>query len=482
MLSRRGLLLGAGALVTSGLAAGQRGQWLAARASEAGAEVVETRLVAAERRQALPCFGGRALPLWTFSAERALPVLRLRKGALLRAELVNQLPRPGEHASIHWHGIRLPNAQDGVPFLTQEPVPPGKRFTYEFAPPDTGTFFFHTHCNTTEQLGRGLAGVLIVDGDQTEPYDEEHMVALRDWSITPVGAFGPFLTDEASRAGTFGTIRSANGHLEPAYPTAASADIRLRLINMDRTRIMQLGMEGADCAVIAIDGNAVAPFPLKAWFAGPATRLDLVFRSPPEGAAARLVDYFAAKPVTLARFDAQGPALRSASFDPAPLKPSAIPEPDLGRAERQVYSFSASARGGPVAAPIEVPPGTPDLLLDELCTTPRTFWAINKQAWPGRDHRRLPLPVATLAKGRSYIFELRNLTPHMHPIHIHGHTFKWLKSNKRDLPVHHADTVLLQPRERVEVAFVADNPGDWMFHCHIIEHQETGMMSYVRVA
>ena len=90
--------------------------------------------------------------------------------------------------------------------------------------------------------------------------------------------------------------------------------------------------------------------------------------------------------------------------------------------------------------------------------------------------------IATLTRGRSYVFELSNVTPHMHPIHIHGHTFKFLRSNKRDLPVHHADTILLQPKERVEVAFVADNPGDWMFHCHIIEHQETGMMSYLRVA
>jgi hypothetical protein len=96
--------------------------------------------------------------------------------------------------------------------------------------------------------------------------------------------------------------------------------------------------------------------------------------------------------------------------------------------------------------------------------------------------RALPAPLAMLRRGRSYVFELSNISKQFHPIHIHGHSFTVLSSNKAALPRHFADTVLLAPRERVEVAFVADNPGDWMFHCHLIEHQETGMMGYVRVA
>ena len=97
--------------------------------------------------------------------------------------------------------------------------------------------------------------------------------------------------------------------------------------------------------------------------------------------------------------------------------------------------------------------------------------------------RRAPSKAwyAVLRRGRSSIFELENATQHKHPIHIHGHSFTVIASNRRDLPVHHADTVLLGPRERVEAALVAGEPGDWMFHCHIIEHQESGMMGYVRV-
>ena len=80
------------------------------------------------------------------------------------------------------------------------------------------------------------------------------------------------------------------------------------------------------------------------------------------------------------------------------------------------------------------------------------------------------------------MFELFNGTPHPHPIHLHGHTFRVLRSSKEEIVPHLADTVLIAPKERVEIAFIADNPGDWMMHCHIIEHQETGMMGYVTVA
>ena len=88
-----------------------------------------------------------------------------------------------EHTSIHWHGVRVPNAMDGVPYVTQMPVLPREQFTYSFAPPDPGTFFFHPHCNTVAQLGRGLAGVLVVEGDETEPFDDDVVLVLKDWRV-----------------------------------------------------------------------------------------------------------------------------------------------------------------------------------------------------------------------------------------------------------------------------------------------------------
>ncbi|MEQ8699282.1 MAG: multicopper oxidase family protein [Bauldia litoralis] len=484
MLTRRHFLAGTACLASGAAVAGfgrgtAMGSPLPAPADPSAGSVVRLDLTAAERPTALPCFAGHRMPMWTFSDGAWPPVARLSLGDRLDVLLENSLPGETEHTSIHWHGIRLPNDQDGVPYLVQPPVEPGQRFRYSFVPPDTGTFFFHTHCNTAEQLGRGLVGVLIVDGDTTEPYAADETVLLCDWPVDlDNGTFRSFSTTRgASKAGTYGNLRSANGSTDTEIRFPASADCRLRLINSDRTRVMEIAIEDADAAVIAIDGIAVPPFALTSWLLAPAGRLDLVIRSPREGGVARLVDRRVDPVVALARLVGAGPAGSGEAFDPRPLRAGRIAEPDLASAERLTFSFAA---GKGTALPVTDDP-VERMLLGSLCLSTDAFWTINGVEWPGRDHAVIPPPLAVLRLGRSYVLTLENAGQIMHPIHIHGHSFKVLSSNKRDIPVHHADTVLLMPEETVEVAFVADNPGKWMFHCHVIEHQETGMMGYVEV-
>jgi FtsP/CotA-like multicopper oxidase with cupredoxin domain len=441
----------------------------------AGRRTVSLTLQAAERSTTLPCFGGAALPLWTF-AEGAWPVLiRLDRGDRLEVTLGNHL---SEHTSIHWHGIRLPNDQDGVPYLIQRPVGTGESFRYAFTPPDAGTFWFHTHCNTVEQLGRGLAGILIVNGDVTEPYDADLVLTLRDWRIEPgSNRFASFTTLRgAGRAGTYGPLRSVNGAVQPEFALPASGDCRLRVLNVDPTRVMRVGVEGAEAALIAIDGLAISPMPLGEWLLGPGMRADLLVRAPAAGVTARVVDTSADGYLTLATLKGAGPPRRPRPFDPAPLGAPLVARPDLATATRLAFRFQS------VEAGVEVVAEAPGDALGPICATPRTFWTINGRAWPDRDHATMPPPLAVLERGRSYVFSLRNDTAFVHPIHIHGHSVSWLSSSLRTAPAHHADTILLLPGEVVEVAFVADNPGDWMFHCHVIEHQEYGMMGYLRIA
>jgi len=482
-VTRRRFLAGAGAVALgAGLAGSGRGSAavpLPPPIEPGAGRTVPLALIAAERPGTLPCFGGHMLPMWTLSGETWLPVVRMQIGDRLEADFTNRLPRVGEHSSIHWHGIRLPNDQDGVPYLTQPPVEPGGSFRYAFTPPDTGTFFFHTHCNTVEQLGRGLMGILIVEGDTTEPYDADEVVMLRDWRIdVDEGAFSSFLTKRgASRAGTFGNVRSANGAPEAVIRLPASGDCRLRVINADPTRIMEIAIDGAVAAVIAIDGIAVPPFPLSAWLLAPAMRVDIVVRAPADGAVAHLVDRGADPPLPLVRLVGAGLSRPSGAFDPRPLRAGRIPEPDLAAAETLDFAFMAGAG----AAAVSPGDGLDALLLGSICVSSDDFWSINGAAWPGQDHSRIPAPLAILERGRTYRLRMKNASRIAHPIHIHGHSFKVLASDRQSLPVHHADTVLLLPEETVEAAFVADNPGDWMFHCHIIEHQETGMMAYLRV-
>jgi FtsP/CotA-like multicopper oxidase with cupredoxin domain len=483
-LTRRGFVLGmaslaGGAVRPTGLAAlGQA--TLPPPADPVVGKTVAVNLAAAERPTALPCFDGLSLPLWTFSDDDWLPTIRVNLGDALDVTFDNHLTRKNEYTSIHWHGIRLPNDQDGVPYLVQAPVQPGESYRYHFAPPDTGTFFFHTHCNTSEQLGRGLVGLLVVDGDTTRPYAADETVFLRDWRVDlEKGSFSDFTTTRgANRAGTYGTVRSANGASQAEISLPASADCRLRILNVDPTRIMEIAVDGAEAAVIAIDGIAVPPFPLRSWLLGPAMRLDLAVRAPAAGGAAFIVDRRPGEPLPLVRLAGTGATAPAKPFDPLPLRAGRIPEPRIDEAERLTFAFARPDAKATVAA--DDPLG--GLLLGSLCLSSNQFWTINGKSWPGRDHSRIPPPLARLERGRAYIFSLKNGSKLIHPIHIHGHSFKVLCSDQRSLPVHHADTVLLMPDETVEVAFVADNPGRWMFHCHIIEHQETGMMGYLEVA
>ena len=419
-------------------------------------------------------------PAWLYG-EAPFPVYRMRLGESLDATLTNRLK---EHTSIHWHGVRGPNAMDGVPYVTQLPVQPGESFAYRFTPPDSGTYFFHPHCDTAAQLGRGLAGVLIVE-DEGAPFDDDIVCVLKDWRVAKDGSFLPFVTTEgAGRSGTFGMLRTVNGLAAPDIIVPAGADIRLRILNVDSTRVSDIGVQGAQGAIIAIDGNPLPPFALDTWRLGPAMRMDIALRTPQAGGKIALTDYFAAEPVTLATLIAQGPSKRNATFAPAALRVPKRAEPDLANAERHELKLSASAAATDYAGPafLQLADGRRIDLLDSLCSTAQTLWAIDGKTWPQMGHEKLPPPLMDFARGTTVRIQFANTTRHVHPMHLHGHSFKVLSADRLKRPEHWADTVLVMPEERVEIAFVADNPGNWMIHCHIVEHQDTGMMGWFRVA
>lgn len=482
MVTRRDLMLGAAAFSASAgvgfLSAGPKVQAKDVIAEPIAHGVRSLALDLAERPTALPCFGGKTLPLWTFEAGPTFPIVRVKLGERLDTVFRNRLPRDGEVASIHWHGLRIPNTQDGVPYLTQKPIPPGGEGHYSFVPPDTGSFFFHTHCNSTEHFGRGLIGALIVEGDEIVAPDAEYVLMMKDWRIGPDGKFLPFSTDEgAAKGGTPGTVRSVNGATSPVITVPSSANVRIRFYNLDPMRISEIGFEDAEAAIIAIDGNGLPPMTFESWRLGTAMRVDILLRTAAPGKSVKLYDYFAAEPFVLAEFKSEGPPKRTDAFDPPPLKVMPFPKLDEANAQIIPFEFSATPTGQAIA---DIGAG-PGIELGPLCLAKRTFWAINKRAWPGQDHRDLGPPLAVLKSGQSYIFELDNTTQKSHPIHIHGHTFEVLSSSKRKLPRFRCDTVLLIPNERIQVGVVAGLPGKWMFHCHILEHQEAGMMGYIEV-
>jgi FtsP/CotA-like multicopper oxidase with cupredoxin domain len=454
-IARRAFLIGTGAAAAGGV--------LALHSAHSVAQ--EFTLVAQER--SLPMLGGSAgpTPVLTFGDAFPSPLLRVRQGEPMRVRLVNRLKEP---TTIHWHGIRLPNAMDGVPNLTQQPVEPGEEFVYAFTPPDAGTFWYHPHFDSLEQLARGLVGGLIVDEADAPAFDADVLLLIKDWNLENDGRFGPLTSPKAAgRAGTFGDIRTVNGSTDPIYQIPAGGLCRLRLLNADITRIYKIIIEGGSADVIALDGNPVdSPYPLELQELGPGMRADLALRAPAPGTTIRLVNTSTSKPWTMATLTTVADARVRPSADSPKLPANPVPEPDLAKAIPLPLAFSAGLGSGA-----------------SICGSGRPvqlFWSINKKAWP--EVGMLMEPLATLRRDQSYMLELANLTPHTHPIHLHGHFFKVLLSNKRDIRPNWADTVLLAPDERVKAAFVADNPGDWMVHCHIIEHQVTGMMGYLRIA
>jgi len=393
------------------------------------------------------------------------PVLRMTRGKPFSTRLLNALDEP---TTVHWHGLRIPNAMDGVPELTQPYVYPGDSFDYAFTPPDAGTFWYHPHCNTLTQMGHGLTGMIVVENPDDPVFDAEIVLNLRDWRLGAGGAFiAPFKPRDAARGGTYGTVRTANWQQEPEYDAPAGGLVRLRIAATDVTRIYSIALEGAAADVIALDANPVeTPFPLDILDVGPGQRVDLVLRMPDsEGATVALRNVRGNNPWTIATLRATGASLKRDLRDVTPLPANPIAEADLSIAERIPLDFTATAEHAPAPS---------------LCgTLGYTFWAINKVPWPGDT----PDPVAPLAElklGKSYVLQVANRTPHAHPIHLHGMSFRILSSNKRTILPPPTDTILLLPDEQAELGLVADNIGDWVLHCHIIEHQKTGMTGYFR--
>ena len=431
-------------------------------------------LDARERAMRLPGLAGPS-PCWTYGDGWPME-LRATRGETMTAVLKNGLK---EHSTVHWHGVRVPYKMDGVPFFTQAPVQPGESFAYSFAPPDPGTFFFHPHCDTAQAMGRGLSGVLVVEDPRDKGlFDVDQVLALKDWHVKPDGGFD-VVTDfaDAARSGTFGNLRTVNGKEPPIIEVPPNARVRLRIVNLDVTRMPMLGLKGAKGMVIATDGNACEPFPVDQWRLGTAMRADVAFQaSGDQNSDAVLEDIWTNPPTLLARIRTKGaslPAKRATLKLPA----AELPVPNVANAQKIDFTLQTGLEDPKLQEWLKESGGT----LDDLCLNQRILWAINRKSWPGMIHDAKMPPLAELTPGKSYVFQIFNGSRYIHPMHLHGHTFRVLSASKRKLPPHWADTVIVQPSERVDIAFVAGEPGDWMFHCHIIDHQETGMMGYIRV-
>ncbi len=443
------------------------------------AKAAQIRLTAKPGRAQLVGPSYPQTEVWCFGGRVPGPELRLRQGGRLAVAFENQLP---ESSTVHWHGLRVPNAMDGVAGLTQAPVAPGDTFSYAFDLPDAGTFWYHPHQRSVEQIGRGLYGPLIVE--ETEPIrvDREEVWVLDDWRMTEEAAIVEDFDNfhDKSHAGRIGNTVTLNGVIPETFPVKSGERIRLRLINAANARFFALKFTGHRPQLIALDGQPCTPHELPEGriVLGPAMRADLVLdMTGRPGARYELIDdhyqRFAYRLLDIAY--ETGAPLREHPLDaPIALPANPLPIPDLGTAVRQRVVLGGGAMGGMASATFR---GRTQGLRD--IAREGKVWALNGVV---ADRLRME-PLLTVQRGRSAVIELANETAFDHPMHLHGHSFRVLSRDGR--PVPHGiwqDTVLVAPREKVEIALVADNPGDWLFHCHILEHMAAGMMGLIRVA
>jgi FtsP/CotA-like multicopper oxidase with cupredoxin domain len=456
-------------------AAGLTAAILMPRHAHAAADV---KLVAATAK--VPMVGGQhpETSVWVFNGTVPGPEIRVRQGERVRIAVENRL---AEESAVHHHGIRLPNAMDGVPHLTQKPIAPGETFVYEFDVPDAGTYWYHPHQRSFEQVGRGLSGAFIVEERDPIRVDRDIVWVLSDWRLLPDAQISDDFGNmhDMAHNGRVGNTVTINGRVPETFAVRGGERIRLRLINSANARIFGLKFSGHQPVVVAYDGQPVAPHAPTGGSVvlGPAMRMDLILDmtgKPGErhqiiddfyrGLAYRLVDLvYDDKPLRERPLDAH-----------VGLPANTMPEPDMGSAERHEVTFN----GGMMGQMMMRDRGMGGMNMMEMMHTGK-IWFINGVAMMGH----VMEPMLTLKRGRSYVLAMSNETAWHHPMHLHGHAFRVISRNGIATRYREwQDTVLMAPREKVEVAFVADNPGDWMFHCHILEHQESGMMGVIRVA
>ena len=424
-----------------------------------------------------------ATKVWSYDGSVPGPEIRLKQGERLKVVVENRL---AVDTTVHWHGIRTPFGMDGVSHLTQKPIAPGGRFVYEFDVPDAGTYWYHPHERGFEQVARGLYGALIVEEPEPVKVDRDITWVLDDWRLKRDAQIDGNFDNrmDMSHGGRLGNTVTVNGRVMKSFPVRAGERIRLRLINVANARHFALEFAGHSPKIIPLDGQPVTPHePADGRIVlGPAMRADVIIdmSGAPEQKFSVTDRFYQRQEYRLLDlvYDKAPPLrahpLRAHPLDaPIVLARNTMPEPDLKSARRHEITFGGGMMGRMRGGML----GGEQLDIREMMRRGK-MWVVNGVASTGN----VMDPMLTLTRGSSYILTMDNDTAWHHPIHLHGHAFRVIARNGKPTRFSEwRDTVLMAPGEKVDIAFVADNPGDWLFHCHILEHMAGGMVAVIRV-
>lgn len=407
---------------------------------------------------------GLEVEAWTYNGTIPGPLIRVNVGDRLIVHYTNRLPRS---STVHWHGIRVPIEMDGVPGYSQPPVETGATFTYDFIVPDAGTYWYHPHVMSAAQVGFGLYGALIVD-DPTENVDvrDEVVLVLSDMHVDDDGALA-----SPDSGGTLGMVFGregnhvlVNGRKHPRLVARAGAPQRWRIINAAKSRYFKLDL-GRDHVFRKIGGDGgllERHADLDVVVLGAGERADVLVRpmgEPGDELLVRSQLHDRGYGSTEYR-DAED--LFTIEFADLPVHPAApLPAP-----RREIVPYTTD---GSTAVSLV-------LTLDQDPADGRLAYGIN----------HVPFWKATpiLARsGETQVWTIENTTKWSHPLHLHGFFFLVLDPNGDPVrPLEWKDTVDI-PFEQTRQLLVRfdDRSGTWIFHCHILDHAEGGMLSAVHL-
>ena len=391
---------------------------------------------------------GRPARAWTFNGQVPGPVIEAHVGDVLEVRLTNQL---SESTTLHWHGLRLPASMDGTD-MVQHAVEPGATFVYRIKLLDAGTFWYHSHSNEAVQVSRGMYGALSVRGADEPVVDQERVLVLSDASVEATGE----LSSAKDSQGCDGNVRLVNGAAEPELMIRGGQVERWRVINASSARYVKLSIGGRPFSALGTSGGLLeAPVTLSDVLLPPGDRIDIA------------VGPFEAGEIM---------AVLSAPYDRG-----------LGIGEPERF---ATLRVGPPADSKAVFPQRLRVIppLVEGPVTPTREVRFGERASTHGDvdyliNETQHLRAEDVVVGELQVWDIVNTSALDHPFHLHGFFFQVIERNGV-APAFQSweDTVNVPAGGRVRIAWMPDDrPGEWMYHCHILEHHAAGMMAHFRV-
>lgn len=441
------------------------------------------------------------------------PTLRFREGDFARIRVHNQLK--DEETSTHWHGLLLPNQEDGVPHVTTPPILPGKTHTFEFELRHSGTYWYHSHTHLQEQSG--VYGSIVVTPRGGEPVkaDREQVLLLSDWTdIDPhevqrmlmrgsdyfglmrrnsqsilgaaqKGMLKDYFKREWSRMAPMDVSDVGyhafliNGQRSTQIAGKPGERVRLRLINASAATYFYLHSSAGPLTIVAADGPPVEPVKVERLFMAIAETYDVLITIPASGQ------------YELRATTQDGSGHASAFFGEGKLTPANDPpRPNLYKMD-EMLNLALEEKEEDPRASLNLPrPGSPYRVLRAPQDTtlpaklPRRKITLhltgdmNRYIWSFDGKTIAQEPYVMIKKGEIIELELINDTMMHHPIHLHGHFFRLLMGQGARSPLKH--TVDVPPMTSRTVEFEANEEKDWMFHCHILYHMMSGMARVFR--